>query len=87
MILFLALILFIKNKIAYAIVKMLHNKKRIILTHNIDLLRLLDGQFKKCFRLYLLITHKEKKNGFISLSSDERDMLINLDELLNTFRG
>lgn len=40
-----------KNKIAYAIVKMLHNKKRIILTHNIDLLRLLDGQFKKCFRL------------------------------------
>ena len=76
-----------KNKIAYAIVKMLHNKKRIILTHNIDLLRLLDGQFKKCFRLYLFNNTQGEENGFISLSSDERDMLINLDELLNTFRG
>lgn len=75
-----------KNKIAYAIVKMLHNKKRIILTHNIDLLRLLDGQFKKCFRLYLFNNTQGEENGFISLSSDERDMLINLDELLNTFR-
>ena len=27
-----------------------------------------------------------EENGFISLNSDERDMLINLDELLNTFR-
>ena len=70
-----------KNKIAYAIVKMLHNKKRIILTHNIDLLRLLDGQFKKCFS-----NTQGEENGFISLNSDERDMLINLDELLNTFR-
>ena len=76
-----------KNKIAYAIVKMLHNKKRIILTHNIDLLRLLDGQFKKCFRLYLFNNTQGEENGFISLNSDERDMLINLDELLNTFRG
>lgn len=76
-----------KNKIAYAIVKMLHNKKRIILTHNIDLLRLLDGQFKKCFRLYLFNNTQGEENGFISLSSYERDMLINLDELLNTFRG
>lgn len=75
-----------KNKIAYAIVKMLHNKKRIILTHNIDLLRLLDGQFKKCFRLYLFNNTQGEENGFISLNSDERDMLINLDELLNTFR-
>ena len=75
-----------KNKIAYAIVKMLHKKKRIILTHNIDLLRLLDGQFKKCFRLYLFNNTQGEENGFISLNSDERDMLINLDELLNTFR-
>ena len=65
---------------------MLHNKKRIILTHNIDLLRLLDGQFKKCFRLYLFNNTQGEENGFISLRSDERDMLINLDELLNTFR-
>lgn len=75
-----------KNKIAYAIVKILQNKKRVILTHNIDLLRLLDGQFKKCFRLFLFNNTKNEENGFIALNSDERDMLINLDELLKTFR-
>lgn len=75
-----------KNKIAYAIVKILQNKKRIILTHNVDLLRLLDGQFKKCFRLFLFNNTENEENGFIALNSDESDMLINLDELLKTFR-
>lgn len=75
-----------KNKIAYAIVKISQNKKRIILTHNVDLLRLLDGQFKKCFRLFLFNNTENEENGFIALNSDERDMLINLDELLKTFR-
>lgn len=75
-----------KNKIAYAIVKILQNKKRIILTHNVDLLRLLDGQFKKCFRLFIFNNTDNEENGFIALNSDERDMLINLDELLKTFR-
>ncbi len=75
-----------KNKIAYAIVKILQNKKRVILTHNVDLLRLLDGQFKKCFRLFLFNNTENEENGFIALNSNERDMLINLDELLKTFR-
>lgn len=75
-----------KNKISYAIVKILQNKKRVILTHNVDLLRLLDGQFKKCFRLFLFNNTENEENGFIALNSDERDMLINLDELLKTFR-
>lgn len=75
-----------KNKIAYAIVKILQNKKRVILTHNVDLLRLLDGQLKKCFRLFLFNNTENEENGFIALNSDERDMLINLDQLLKTFR-
>ena len=75
-----------KNKIAYAIVKILQNKKRIILTHNTDLLRLLDGQFKKCFSLFLFNNTENEENGFIALNSNERDMLINLEELLKTFR-
>lgn len=75
-----------KNKIAYAIVKILQNKKRVILTHNVDLLRLLDGQFKKCFKLFLFNNTENEENGFIALNSDERDMLINIDELLKTFR-
>jgi ABC-type lipoprotein export system ATPase subunit len=43
-----------KNKVVYAIVKILHHKKRIVLTHNTDLIRLLDGQYNHCFKLYLL---------------------------------
>lgn len=76
-----------KNKIAYAIIKILENKKRIVLTHNIDLLRLLDGQFKRCFNLLLFNNTENEENGFIKLNTDERNMLINLDELLSYFRN
>lgn len=75
-----------KNKIAYAIIKILENKKRIVLTHNIDLLRLLDGQFKRCFSLFLFNNTENEENGFIKLNANERNMLINLDGLLNYFR-
>lgn len=75
-----------KNKIVYAMVKILQNKKRIILTHNIDLLRLLDGQFKKCFKLFLFNNTEGEENGFIALNFKEQDMLINLEKLLTTFR-
>lgn len=76
-----------KNKIAYAIIKMLENKKRIILTHNVDLLRLLDGQYKKCFKLFLFNNIDNEENGFIPLNYKEQDMLINLEKLLDTFRN
>lgn len=76
-----------KNKVAYAIVKMLHRKKRIVLTHNTDLLRLLDGQFKRCYKLYLLNNTEGEENGFISLNSKEQEMLISLEKLLAAFRG
>lgn len=76
-----------KNKVVYAIVKMLHNKKRIVLTHNTDLLRLLDGQHKRCYKLYLLNNTEGEENGFISLNNKEQEMLISLEKLLATFRG
>lgn len=76
-----------KNKVVYAIVKMLHHKKRIILTHNTDLIRLLDGQYKHCFRLYLLNNTDGELNGFIPLKNNEQEMLISLEKLLNAFRN
>lgn len=76
-----------KNKVVYAIVKMLHNKKRIVLTHNTDLLRLLDGQYKKCYKLYLLNNTEGEENGFIPINNKEQEMLISLDKLLINFRG
>lgn len=75
-----------KNKIAYAIVKMLNHKKRIILTHNTDLIHLLDGQCKNCFNLYLLNNTEGEKNGFIPLNKNEQEMLISLEKLLAAFR-
>ena len=76
-----------KNKVVYAIVKILHNKKRIVLTHNIDLIRLLDGQYKHCFNLYLLNNTDGEVNGFIPLRNREQDMLISLVKLLEAFRN
>ena len=75
-----------KNKVVYAIVKMLHSKQRIVLTHNIDLLRLLDHQYRKCYKLYLLNNVEDEENGFIPLKNSEQEMLINLESLLTTFR-
>lgn len=65
---------------------MLENKPRIVLTHNLDLLRLLESQYKHSFNLYLLNNTEGEDNGFIPLSNNEQNMLINLKELLNTFR-
>ena len=76
-----------KNKVVYAIVKILHHKKRIVLTHNTDLIRLLDGQYKHCFKLYLLNNTDGEMNGFIPLRNREQDMLISLEKLLEAFRN
>jgi len=75
-----------KNKVVYSIVRILHHKKRIVLTHNTDLIRLLDGQHKHCFRLYLLNNTDGEMNGFIPLRNREQDMLISLKKLLDAFR-
>ena len=76
-----------KNKVVYAIVKILHHKKRIVLTHNTDLIRLLDGQYKHCFKLYLLNNTDGEVNGFIPLRVREEEMLISLEKLLSAFRN
>lgn len=75
-----------KNKVVYAIVRVLHYKKRIVLTHNTDLIRLLDGQYKHCFKLYLLNNTDGEVNGFIPLCNREQEMLISLEKLLEAFR-
>ncbi len=75
-----------KNKVVYAIAKILHNKKRIILTHNLDLVRLLEGQHKGSFKLYLLNNTEDGDNGFVPLSDLEKGMLISLEKLLKAFR-
>lgn len=75
-----------KNKIAYAIIKFLYDKKQIILTHNLDLVRLLECQYKGCFTLYLFNNVQDELNGFIKISDKEKNILLYIDKLLNLFR-
>lgn len=75
-----------KNKIIYSIVKSLEGKSRIILTHNTDMIRLLEGQYNHSYHLYILNNTIDETNGFIRISSKEQKMLISIPDLLNTFR-
>ena len=76
-----------KNKIVYAIMKILPMKKRIVLTHNTDLLRLLESQYDNSYNLYILNNTSGEINGFVELNQNEKNMLINLNFLLDTFRN
>lgn len=76
-----------KNKIAFCMIKFLENKRQIILTHNTDLIRLLDVQLNNCFNLYILNNVYNGANGFISVSEEEKSLLINLHELISLFQN
>ena len=76
-----------KNKIAFCIIKFLEGKKQIVLTHNTDLIRLLDVQLNNCFNLYILNNSESGTNGFISVSDREKKLLINLHELVKFFQN
>ena len=76
-----------KNKIVFSLVRMLSHKKRLVLTHNLDLVRLLNGQYQNCFNLYILENSTgATAHGFIPLKKEEKEMLIDLNKLLTMFR-
>lgn len=76
-----------KNKIAFCIVKFLEGKKQIVLTHNTDLIRLLEVQLKDCYNLYILGNSDGGKNGFISVKREEKQILISLYELIKLLQN
>lgn len=76
-----------KNKIAYAIVKILANKKLIILTHNTDLVKLLEHQAQNCYELYFLNNTPNEENGFISINANEKKILLYIHEFINLLRS
>ncbi len=75
-----------KNKIAYAIIKFLEGKMQIILTHNTDLIKLLEHQRSQCFNLYILNNTEGEKNGFIQIIDKEQGLLLYLHKLINFLR-
>jgi ABC-type cobalamin/Fe3+-siderophores transport system ATPase subunit/ABC-type lipoprotein export system ATPase subunit len=74
-----------KNKIIYSIIRVLANKKKvIILTHNINTIKLMYHQYKNCFNLYLLNNERDGENGFIKINKKEQrnDALQDMDFML-----
>lgn len=76
-----------KNKIAFCIIKFLEKKHQIILTHNTELIKLLEFQDKGCFELYMFNNTEGAVNGFIKINKDEQELLLKLNKLLDLFRG
>lgn len=75
-----------KNKIAFAILKFLSSKKVIITTHNTDLIKLLEHQKNKSFKLYFLNNTKEEENGFIEITEKEIEILMYIPKFLELLR-
>ena len=76
-----------KNKIVYSLIKILNGTNRLILTHNLDLVRLINAQYKDCFHLYILNNvNGDAQNGFIRLNKKEQNIMINLKELIKLFK-
>jgi len=76
-----------KNKIAYSIIKFLNEKKQLILTHNTDLIRLLEHQKPNCYNLFMMNNTEDEVNGFIRVSKNEQRFLLYLHELISFFRN
>jgi ABC-type Mn2+/Zn2+ transport system ATPase subunit len=75
-----------KNKIAYAIIKFLNTKKSLVLTHNTDLIKLLEHQAKDCFTLYYMNNTIGETNGFLHINKNEIKILLYIPDLINLFR-
>lgn len=83
-----------KNKIIYAIIKVLEKKNTIILTHNINTIKLMQHQYKDCFNLYLLNNEKNEENGFIKIDRrannsenyKDLDLMLEIKNVIQLFR-
>lgn len=68
-----------KNKIAFLILLVLQEKSLILLTHNLDLVRLIHCQNRGSYNLYLF--QKTGETGFIQVNSAEIGNLLSIVEL------
>lgn len=77
-----------KNKIIYAIIHILKDKKVIILTHNLDTIRLSHHQCGKgYYKLYVLAnTTNQADNGFVEVLMKEKENIISISETIKTLR-
>ncbi|MBX9034601.1 AAA family ATPase [Gordonibacter massiliensis (ex Traore et al. 2017)] len=70
-----------KNRIAYLLLDMLKDKKVMMLTHNLEFVRLLHEQHQDCFNLYMLAASDNGPNGFQRVDHNEMAILLYADKL------
>lgn len=75
-----------KNKIAFYIIKVLDEHNVLILTHNVDLLKVLNYQQQECFNMYILNNAFGTNNGFIPVSKDELGFILGIDKVAKFLR-
>lgn len=76
-----------KNKLVFAFSMILKEKKIVILTHNTDVLRLIEVQDSRKYNLYLFNNFQGGENGFIKVNDEEKRLLIYIPELLSFLRS
>lgn len=76
-----------KNKIVFCIAKFLEGRQQIILTHNTELIKLLQFQAQGSFELYLFNNTEGSENGFINVNDTEKELLLKVNKLLDLLRG
>lgn len=76
-----------KYKIIYSLLYSLKDKRVLLLTHNLDLVRLIKHQQGNCFTLYLYNNYTDSENGFIKVNDNELELMVDLSELTEFFRG
>ena len=75
-----------KNKISYFLTKVLKDKKIILLTHNLDAIRLIEFQKNGISKFYLYHNKLDHNNGFHYVEIAEKDVLLNLDKFIAFLR-
>ncbi|MEZ9014133.1 hypothetical protein AB6D76_17825 [Vibrio splendidus] len=75
-----------KNKLAYAIMSFLEGKKTLILTHNTDLIKLLEHQRQNCLNLYYFNNVVGESNGFTPINANEIKILLYIHKFLELLR-
>lgn len=65
-----------KNKIAFFIIQLMYEKNCILLTHNLDLVKLINFQHIGCYNLYLF--QKSGEFGFINVENQELENVLSI---------
>lgn len=71
-----------RNKIIDIMDTLITSQKKIILTHNLELIKLVKYQIFQKFNLYFFCNTPNEKNGFIKIDTHETDLLINISKFI-----